>query len=353
MGTSNNVQVPIDPEDTIPKWRFAGLDAPEDGNDSSYFTKIDVYDTSLFVLDARGRVWEGAYGSDRWELLKGQPNEIFFSLNVFDSILYLGALQTGRLYGCNLKARKTGNGWEELSPAEFRGRGVFGIGSIGNGLVATVSSRDTLDTISVYRQDPSTKAWRPWGGAGWPKFDAAPRLFAWNGKLYAATWEHGLWRRGPEESGWERLPDPKDSGYQTPNALPRSMAAFAGDFYVGYFSGSVYRLDTAKLRAGDYPWVNFRSTLFNSGKEDLPLIVLSLFSYRDRFYAAGKSYSTPMYFSDAQKKWRWLGNFCPKNGSGANVCGGTATYGLVAIKDTLFAAGDKHIMKFPLEDVPP
>ncbi len=135
--------------------------------------------------------------------MAGQPSECFFTLSILDSSLYLGTLRTGRIFRVPLRDRHSSHVWEDMSPVGFTGRNVRGIGLLGKTLVATISLRDSMDSVTAYRRDPGSTAWKPWG-AILPIWETAPNMLGWNGHMYSATWESGLWRRGLEDTAWEK-----------------------------------------------------------------------------------------------------------------------------------------------------
>ena len=83
---------------------------------------------------------------------------------------------------------------------------------------------------------------------------------------------------------------------------------------------------------------------------DLPVNLLTMISWKDRLIAAGFFGSSGHVFDDSSRHWipledSWCWNDYVD-------CGGTRTYDLVGLGDTVYAATNRFIMKFPMSLLP-
>lgn len=85
-------------------------------------------------------------------------------------------------------------------------------------------------------------------------------------------------------------------------------------------------------------------------RRDLPVNILAMTSWKDRLFVAGYFGASGHVFDDSSRQWIPLeDSWCWNNMAD---CGGTRTYDLVGLGDTLYAATNRFIMKFPIADLP-
>ncbi len=106
------------------------------------------------------------------------------------------------------------------------------------------------------------------------------------------------------------------------------------------------------MQGGKLPYQSYRNC-WDRGPDackDIPLHTFALLEYRDRLFLTGYWPASGFVLDDASGKfmpmqdgWCW---------DDLRECGGKHTWALAGLGDTIYAAANAHIMKFPLSDLP-
>lgn len=185
-------------------------------------------------------------------------------------------------------------------------------------------------------------------GGGWPEtYPTIHAFIEFDSTLYAATYENGLWKRGLHDSVWTETVRPLDTETGNRVKMPRGLAIHRDSLWMGQLAGNIYRTKDGSS------WTEVDNCPITEPCFDAPYSAFALLSYRDRLFAAGQGSASPVEWDPDSSKWVPILNetWC-RTVNGKSECGGTYTWDLAAIGDTLYACGNARIMKMPLSDLP-
>jgi len=185
-------------------------------------------------------------------------------------------------------------------------------------------------------------------GDGWPANYPTIHSFIEHDRfLYAATYENGLWKRGLHDSIWTETTRPLDTVTRNRLKMPRGLAVHHDSLWMGQLAASIYRTKDGAS------WTEVDNCPITTTCFDAPYSAFALLSYRDRLFAAGQGTASPVEWDPDSSKWVPILNetWC-RTVNGKSECGGSNTWDLAAIGDTLYACGNARIMKMPLSDLP-
>ena len=314
------------------------------------------------------RVFASEIGSTHWDTLSSSE---WIRYVYGDSTgLYAGTQLSGKV----LKYDFDRSTWDEIYKLQFDSLAYYNVYGIaiyqGRPVVCFAGYEDSTDR----RSEVIKLAYKMQTDTGWVDitydYDSSkeyPMQFnkgvELNGKLYTISGHRGMWRYDGSWKRMARIPIPSwvqwgDKNDTTDQTL--DIVVHKGKIYV---IGHPYSTDVFEYDESQNLWNPIDSVI---GSEDTPYGYLtyenvphnrySLASNGEHLFVAGDSPSVPyVYMGDygspygnEKKGWREIyGNFCP-----SMIClVHGASYGMVAIGDTLYVANEEALLKFPLKDL--
>ena len=320
-------------------WRYAGLQSV-DPDGKGQFDDILAVGHRLFVHDGQGHLWNSTSYSSGWVAVPVPVGGGFINAWATDGkSLYLGTLQPGKVYVYSPDSSH----WTDLGLAGMDTSDIYGVSWYRGHLVVT---RDNHSGTQVKIRNDT--GWLDWstGYSGWGPY----RLLPVGDTLWATTYESDPWFRVWGEPAWKQLPAMKFS-YGRPildtDSHPRGIAHYKGDIWIGWYFSNMSQLVGGKL-----PYKAYRNCLNRQpdGCKDLPLTIYTVISFGNHLFVGGFWPESGYVLDDASGKFMpLLDGWCWDNYS---QCGGTTTWNYAGIGDTLYAAGNYRIMKYPLSDLP-
>jgi hypothetical protein len=319
-------------------WRDAGL-VSADPNGTGQFANIIAVGSRLFVLDGKGGVWGSSSYSMGWSQLAVPAQGGVINRWATDGTnLYVGTLRPGKVF----RYAPGPNTWTDLGLPDMDTSDVYGIAWFQGHVTA---SRDNYTTVQIKILNDT--GWQDWsdGYSGGDPY----RFFAAGDTLWAPTYENDPWYRVWGEPSWKQLPSLKHPSWGGPNdsdSHPRGIASYNGNIWIGWYSGQMAMLNAS---AGTYQ--RYQNCLNGqTGCKDIPLNIYTVVSYANHLFVGGFWPASGFVFDDSLGKflpmadgWCWDNN---------NLCGGTTVWNFAGIGDTLYAAGNARIMKYPLSQLP-
>ncbi len=292
-------------------------------------------------MNSVGGLFASASYSTGWARIPWDNVGTPYEFTIQQDTIWVGTVKPGRLYAARIGEWR----WTAHPLGLADSFTVAGLGSIRNSLVLVAAKagerRICLRTGSE---------WLRWDSA-FPLASTA-RLFPVGDTLWAATWESGLWYRVWGESAWKKLLAPwMTDWWKTRDSLknPRAMAWHQGALWIGDWLNEL-----TEAPGGKPPYRGYRNCRQGAddptGCKEIPLNILSMLSYRDHLFVSGHWPASGFVLDDSSgfllpmaEGWCW---------NDLADCGGLQTRDLVGLGDTLYAAGSRFIMKFPLADLP-
>jgi hypothetical protein len=130
---------------------------------------------------------------------------------------------------------------------------------------------------------------------------------------------------------------------------PRGLAWYKGALWVGDWTGEI-----TQMPGGTAPYsasANCPSANAPSGCRKQPINNFTMLSYGGHLFVGGYFGAAPYVYDDTTGFWitTEIKGWCWNNG---NTCGGTRTWDMVGLGDTIYSASSRFIMKLPLSKVP-
>lgn len=338
---SKSATSPSDPEAPLVGWRSAGLVSPSGGEGTDRWEWMSSSGMDIFVLNGKGEIYYGVQGSQSWLKLSIPDQESASCIKAYPEHLLIGTAKTGRILRYSNKLMT----WDSLPTAAKLPADVTMMGWFDGKLVFFASKQDSGNRIRLL--DTSSLKVSNWG-AGYPRYYAMALAFqVFNDELYLATYSDGLWKRGLHDSVWTETTRPLDTVTLNLLKMPRGLAVHHDSLWMGQLAASIYR-----TRDG-IAWTEIDNCPISSPCFDAPYSAFALLSYRDRLFAAGQGTASPVEWDPDSSKWvSILNETWRRTVNGKSECGGSSTWDLAAIGDTLYACGNARIMKMPLSDLP-
>jgi hypothetical protein len=319
-------------------WRPASEEASSEGTDSTYWWRLTTAGTRLLAMRGDGTIWLSASYSNGWQKLawshSGTPHSFYATA---DSI-WIGTENPGRLYGCKIQ------GWMctdlQLPKADSLG------------IEAITKQHDSLVVFSAAYQirgifRGNLNAWKD-------ETALSPNLVPYRvmlvgDTLWAATWDQGLWYRVWGSSTWTRMHAPRATFASDSVWNPRGLAWYQGALWVGDWAREITRMPS-----GTAPYQASRNCPFPnapSGCRDLPVNIFTMLSYGGHLFVGGYFGAAPYVYDDATGFWitTEIKGWCWNSG---NTCGGSRTWDMVGLGDTIYTTSSRFVMKLPLSKVP-
>ncbi|MEN9353642.1 MAG: hypothetical protein RL318_967 [Fibrobacterota bacterium] len=326
----------------IPGWRTAGLEAPAKGEGDTQWVNITRAGERLIAMNSVGQLWVSKSYSSGWEKIKWNVKGVPDQLYATSESLWVSTRKPGRVYASKIGVWDWGN----LGFPSPDSVGIIGLGSFHGNLIAFgVSPNQKYVNIRIAGK------WTDLGN-GFP-IDVPYRLLEVGDTLWSATWENGLWYRVWGEASWKRQAPPLQTWFVPGQFVddtayhPRGLAWHRGSLWVGDWSQ-----ETTEMPGGKAPYRAARNCPpdIDTCHRDLPVNILAMTSWKDRLFVAGYFGASGHVFDDSSRQWVPLeDSWCWNNMAD---CGGTRTRDLVGLGDTLYAATNRFIMKFPISDLP-
>jgi hypothetical protein len=303
----------------------------------------------LYVMDSRTlagvrkyRMFTSLQGTTVWDSLS-LPNGLSpYSWLPDSPYLYVGTEETGDVWKYDTRT----SDWTDMNTGADSGFTVQGLGMYEGGLVACLASPNKYTRPILWNQAGS---WINLNKSGqFPISRSFHSGLEYNGTFYAATYDTGVWTWSPSDSLWKKLADPAfDVPYLTGiNRFPRALAVYQDSLYVGFFGGGGIQ---KYLGTNSWQRVDSCITYMVGGSPVLPCNsgadVYALSTWNNHLISAGYYMSVPMvYMAPAQTKgWAYLGADTWK--------GGTTTYDMTVVGDTLYTASWEAVWKYPLSQL--
>lgn len=320
-------------------WRSAGLEAPNRGAGDDQWQRLVSSGDRLIAMSTVGRMFASASYSNGWaEIPWGQIGTPFQFLVAGDS-LWVGTESPGRLYVSAIGKWS----WVPVTVPLPDSATIYGLDRIKNAIV--LFAVKPMGRHVLLREGGGWVDWE----AGFP-LDGPYRTLSVGDTLFAATFESSTWMRVVGEPAWKRLPPVRHTG-GTQDSLthPRGLAWHGPGLWI-----ADWRNEVALAASGTPPYVAYRNCLGGyanaNGCNDLALNPLVLLPHRGRLFLSGHFPASGFVLDDSSGMWIPLAEgWCWND---LRDCGGLRTRDLVGLGDTLYAAGSRFIMKFPLSDVP-
>ena len=196
----------------------------------------------------------------------------------------------------------------------------------------------------------SLGTWIDWGQGH--SVSSPYRLLTVGDTVWSATWENGLWYRVWGAPSWVRMPAPLwtlSSKFHDTLEHPRGLAWHRGSLWVADWSGEV-----TEMPGGKAPYHAVRNCPGDARKEtclrDLPVNLFAATEHKGRLFVAGYFGASGHVLDDSSRQWITLEDtWCWNDYSD---CGGTRTWDLAGLGDTLYAASSRFVMKIALADLP-
>jgi len=333
-------------------WRSAGLTASSVDLDSTAgYINITHVGNRLYVMDSRTlagvrkyRMYTSLQGTTVWDSLS-LPNGLSpYSWLPDSPYLYVGTEETGDVWKYDSRT----SGWTDMNTGADSGFAVQGLGMYEGGLVACLASPNKYTRPILWNQAGN---WVNLNKSGqFPISRSFHSGLEYNGTFYAATYDTGVWTWSPSDSVWQKLADPVAQYESTvlTGKFPRALSVFHDSLYIGYFN----LMGIQKIANGN-TWVRADSCLaymladgVNSNTNcNSAVNVYALSTWNNHLISAGYYSSVPMvYMAPTQAKaWAALGADTWK--------GGTTTYDMTVVGDTLYTASWEAVWKYPLSQL--
>lgn len=327
---------------TIPGWRTAGLEAPSNGEGDTQWVKLVAAGNQLVSLNTMGGLWSSSSYSSGWKKIDWKYQGIPYSIFADKDTVFVGTKLPSRLFKCAMQSW----GCIDLKSLAPDTAGITAIAKIQGNLIYTAEAYPHGYIHSL--QEGTWLDWRQ----GHP--NSSPYRFLEIGDtLWSATWENGLWYRVWGEDTWKRQAPPamtwavKGSIKNDTAIHPRGLTWHRGSLWVGDWA-----METTEIPGGKAPYRAARNCPpdVDTCHRDLPVNILAMTSWKNRLFVAGYFGASGHVFDDSSRQWIPLeDSWCWNNMAD---CGGTRTRDLVGLGDTLYAATNRFIMKFPIADLP-
>lgn len=322
-------------------WSSAGLESPDRGEGDAFWFRIGVSGTRLVVLGSMGDLWMSARYSAGWSKVAWSQPGTPISLLAREDSVWVGTEKPGRLYRCAVPS------W---TCVDLR------IPAPDSALVRSMTAikGHLLVEASVYGLKDlfldSANRWIPWD-SGLP-LSAPYRLLTVGDTVWSATWENGLWYRVWGAPSWIRMPAPVKTRWSAPRDsanFPRGIAWHRGSLWVADWSGEV-----TEMPGGKAPYQGVRNCPGDDRKasclRDLPINLFAATEHGGRLFVAGYFGASGHVLDDSSRQWITLEDTWCWNDY--RDCGGTRTWDLAGLGDTLYAASSRFVMKIALADLP-
>jgi hypothetical protein len=331
----------------VPGWRTAGLEAPQRGEGDTQWTKLLTIGERMVALNTTGGMWISAGYSSGWKRIPWEVSQgIPYRMVALQDTLCASTTTPGkgRVYCSKIDEWK----WVNQNVPIPESLGVDGLGIVKGRLIAFA-----VNVTSNYAFIRNGGQWTDFS-QGFPR-DVPFRLLEVGDTLWAGTWEDGLWYRVWGEASWKHQPAaaitmfiPGTAYVDTTFAI-RGLAWHRGSLWMAEWGG-----ETTEMPGGKAPYIAARNCPPNSVDpsclRDLPVNLLTMISWKDRLITAGFFGSSGHVFDDSSRHWLPLeDSWCWNNYAD---CGGTRTRDLVGLGDTVYAATNRFIMKFPITELP-
>lgn len=348
--------------------------------DDDNFSYVQGMSTRWDGVFPMPRLFISKIGSYVWDTL---PNPRFVdSSYIRDTLPNPGLINTfyanksGLYVGLKLSAQVlkydfANKTWKDLHAMTLDSGNVFtvyGIASYKNKLVVSIAGYET--DKEKYEHDEIRVAIKLQSDSGWvditPPYDASLqyplhfyKAIELNGALYATTAYTGVWKY---DGTWTKLPSfPKPNWFtwQPPydkNEYTEDIVAHKGKLYaISAKESSIFEYDETLNE-----WADIDSIL-ETHNENIPIIQTTphykyaLASSGDHLFVVGNDGYPRVYMGDygapygnEVKGWRrvdagWFRDLRSISTS--------SSYGMVVVKDTLYLANWKQLLKFPLRDL--
>lgn len=321
-------------------WRPASDEASSQGTDSSYWWRLTTAGTRLLAMKGNGALWLSSSYSNGWKQLAWTKSGTPYSFYATADSIWIGTENPGRLYGCQIQ------GWTctDLALPKADSLDVYAIDRIrGAMFVASVG------TLICTLQIKTDSGWSDWGQGF--SLDVPYRTLVVGDTLWMAGWENGLWYRVWGTSTWTRMHAPKITWntYNDTAKNPRGLAWYKGALWVGDWTGEITQMPNGSApysASGNCPPTNAPS-----GCRKQPINNFSMLSYGGHLFVGGYFGAAPYVYDDTTGFWitTEIEGWCWNNG---NTCGGTRTWDMVGLGDTIYTTSSRFVMKLPLSKVP-
>lgn len=329
------------PSPPISGWRTAGLESPDRGEGDHFWYRLAVAGQRLVVLESMGDIWVSASYSNGWKKwnwsMPGTPH----SIHARGDSLWVGTESPCRLYRCSI----TSQNCQDLRIGVPDSLVLVAIGEVRRQIVCRATSYQQDSTMIL-----GSAGWQNWG-EGHP--NSSPYRFLTVGDtVWSATWEHGLYYRVYGEATWKRMPAPMMTWLTKPRLQdtaenPRGLAWHRGDLWVADWSGEMTRMPGGRV---PYQAVRNCPPNLDACVRDLPVNLFAAASVEGRLVVAGYFGASGHVLDDSSRQWIPLeDSWCWND---LRDCGGTRTWDLVGLGDTIYSASNRFIMKFPVSDLP-
>ena len=319
-------------------WRSAGLEAAGRGFGDEQWENLAVAGERLIAMNSLGGLFVSAAYSGGWTKIPWANPGTPYEFAIHHDTLWVGTEKPGRLFAARVGVWK----WTQIPLGLSDSFTVYGLHSFRDSLV--VIAAKYLER-RVYMR--GTGGWVPWD-SGYPMASTA-RMLDVGDTLWSATWESGLWYRVWGEPSWRKLPAPKATWLSDSVNHPRGLAIHDGSLWIGDWGSEMTRAP-----GGRSPYRAYRNCAGGVdngvGCKEIPLDIYTVLEYRGHLFVSGHFPASGFVWDDSSgfflpmtEGWCW---------NDLADCGGLQTRDLVGLGDTLYAAGSRFIMKYPLSDLP-
>lgn len=319
-------------------WRSAGLEAPGRGMGDEQWEKLTVAGERLLAMNSLGGMFVSAAYSGGWTKIPWTEQGTPYEFTALRDTLWVGTEKPGRLYAARIGEWQ----WKPVPLGISDSFTVYGLHAFRSELV--VMAAKYLERHFFLR---SAQGWISWD-SGYPMASSA-RMLDVGDTLWSATWESGLWYRVWGEPSWKNLPAPRATWLRDSVFNPRGLAWHEGSLWIGDYGNEMTR-----ATGGRAPFRAYRNCAGGAnngiGCKEIPLNIYTALEHRGRLFVSGHFPASGFVWDDSSgfflpmaEGWCW---------NDLADCGGLQTRDLVGLGDTLYAAGSRFIMKFPLSDLP-
>lgn len=319
-------------------WRPAGLEAAGRGTGDEQWEKLAADGTRLIAMNSLGGMFASTSYSSGWNKIPWTNVGTPYEFTILRDTLWVGTENPGRLYA----ARIGDWNWMQVPLGLTDSFTVYGLNAIRESLV--VMAAKYLERRIMRR---TAEGWVSWD-SGYPLASTARTLDVGD-TLWSATWESGLWYRVWGEPSWKKLPAPRATWLRDSVNHPRGLAWHDGSLWIGDWGCEVTRAP-----GGRAPYRAYRNCRGGADDptycEEIPLDISAVLEYRGHLFVSGHWPASGFVLDDSSgfflpmaDGWCW---------NDLADCGGLTTRDMVGLGDTLYAAGSRFIMKFPLSDLP-
>ncbi|MBK8800976.1 MAG: hypothetical protein IPN71_02765 [Fibrobacteres bacterium] len=323
-------------------WRPASVEAESQGEGDNFWWRLTSAGNRLLAMTGMGDIWVSESYSAGFRKMEwkwpGRP----YTIAAEGDSAWVGTEEPGRVYKCRI------TNWACVD-LKLPDPDSMHVGYVGKFKDNIVVSSDAYKVRSIWWLNQGT--WKDWS-QGFPIDGTIYRTLEIGDTLWAATWSNGLWYRVASEASWKRQPSPRRTWVLGPDSAtaPRGIAWHSGALWVAYQSKDIIRMPNAKP-----PYQTSSNCLSKDGLygdcKNPPVNIYSILSYRDRLFVGGYYGAAPYVLDERTGFWitTEIAGWCWNDNA---QCGGTRTWDLVGLGDTLYSASSRYIMKIPLAEVP-